>query len=168
MSLKNIRILRMKFWINLIKISKKLAIRKSNIGMKRISSESKKMNSTINTMTLLSNTANTNISFKISNGWLKWKKNFKKPKMKDKSKKKIMKRELLLERQEKRRKRERRKNMLRRKRKMPREKLKKKRMLSKMRDKMKSKLWIKLMLLSTIPVSVQILWPPKLNNVMLF
>jgi len=158
----------MKLWINLIKISRKLAIRKSNIGMKRISLERKKMNSTINTMTLLSNTANSNISSKISNGWLKWKINFKNPKMNKTKERKIMKRELLSERREMKKKRERMKNMHRRKRKRPREKLNQKKMLSKMRDKMKSTLWIKLMPSSTIPTSVQILWPLKLINAMPF
>jgi len=82
-NLKNTKIRKMKFWINLIKISRESAIRKSNIGMKRISLERKRMNSTINTTTLLSYTANSNISFKISHGWLKWKESFKNPKMKE-------------------------------------------------------------------------------------
>ena len=168
MSSKNIKRAKMKFWVNLTKISKESAIRKSNTGMRRISLESKRMNSTINTTTLLSNTANSNISFKISNGWLRWKVNFKNLLKKNKSVKKITKKELLTEKQETKIKREEMKNMLKRKRKRPREKSKPKKMPSRMRDKTRSTLWINLTLFSRIQALVQIWWPLKFNNVMLF
>jgi len=167
-NLKSIKMSKLKLWMNLIKISRELVIRKSNIGMKRISLESKRMNSTINTTILLSISANSNISFKTSNGWLKWKVNFKKLKTIDKRVRKIMKKELRIEKREKMIKKEEMKNMLQRKEKRLREKLKQKKMPSKMLDKTKLILWIHLMLLSMIKMLVQIFLPLKLNNVMLF
>ena len=167
-NLKSIKIPKTKFWINLIKISRESVTRKSNIGMKKISLENKRMNSTINTTTLWSNIANSNIFFKISNGWPKWKLNFKNQKTTEHKQKLITKKELPTEKQEKKKKREEMKNGLKRKRIKSREKLKQKKMLSRTRDKMKLINWINLMLSSMIQVSRLVLWPLKFNNVMRF
>lgn len=168
MSSRNTKMLRTKFWINWIKTLKELVIRKSNTGMKRISSRSRKTSSMINTTNLLLDTANTSISFKISNGWLKWKTSFRNPLITRRSKRKITKRGWPKEKPEKKRKRENKKNMNRRKPKELKEMLRQKKMQLRMQDKMKSMHWRRLMTLSITLMSVLILWLRRLSNAMLF